>query len=142
MLEIITELQKLVQHIRSPTLTVAYQDKWATPKARASELMNSVSKKCIKIQAAAYKHRFSTVHTIEKDQAPLLYLANTPYFPESDYVTRQAKMFKLLKQKVLKQQEDAKAKEDLLLQKQLELEAALKEQAALIAQLMNKQPNP
>jgi len=142
MLEISTELQKLVQHRRSPTLTVAYQDKWATLKARASELMNSVSKKCIKIQAAAYKHRFSTVHTIEEDQASLLYLANTPYFPESDYVTREAKMFKLLKQKVLKQQEDAKAREDLLLQKQLELEAALKEQTALIAQLMNKQPNP
>jgi len=104
--------------------------------------MNTVNKKCIKIQAAAYKHRFSTVHIIEEDQTPLLYLANTPFFPESYYVTREAKMFKLLKQKVLKQQEDAKAREDLLLQKQLELEAALKEQAALIAQLMNKQPNP
>ena len=73
------------------------------------------------------------MHSVEEDQAPLLYLANTPYFPESDYVTREAKMFKLLKQKVLKQQEDAKAKEDLLRQRQLELEAALKEQAALIA---------
>jgi len=41
-----------------------------------------------------------------------------------------------------KQQEDAKAREDLLRQRQLELEAALKEQATLIAQLMNKQPNP
>jgi len=86
-------------------------------------------------------HRFSTVHNVE-DQALHLYLANTPYFPESDYVTREARLFKLLKQKIVKQQEDAKAREDLLLQKQLELEAALKEQAALIAQLMNKQPNP
>ena len=82
------------------------------------------------------------MHTVEEDPTPLLYLANTPYFPESDYVTREAKMFKLLKQKVLKQQEDAKASKDLLRQRQLELEAALKEQAALIAQLMNKQPNP
>jgi len=142
MLEISIELQRLVQHRRSPTLTVAYEDKWATLKARTSALMNSVGKKCIKIQAAAYKHHFSTVHTIEEDPAPLLYLANTPYFPGSDYVTREAKMFKLLKQKVLKQQENAKAREDLLLQKQLDLEATLKEQAALIAQLMNKQPNP
>jgi len=142
MLEISTDLQRLVQHRRSPTLTVAYEDKWATLKARTSALMNSVSKKCIKIQAAAFKHRFSTVHTVEDDPAPLLYLANTPYLPESDYVTREAKMFKLLKQKVLKQQEDAKASKDLLRQRQLELEAALKEQAALIAQLMNKQPNP
>jgi len=59
------------------------------------------------------------VHLVEEDQAPL-YLANTPYFLESDYMTR----------------------EDLLLQKQMELEAALKRQQALIAQLMNKQPNP
>jgi len=87
-------------------------------------------------------HRFSTVHSIEEDQAPLLYLANTPYFPESDYLTREAKIFKLLKQKIVKQQEDAKAREDLLLQKQLELEAALKSKEALIAQFMNKQPNP
>jgi len=142
MLEISNDLQRLVQLRRSPTLSVAYEEKWATPKTRASELLNSVSQKCIKIQAAAYKHHFSTMHSVEEDQAPLLYLANAPYFPESDYVTREAKMFKLLKQKVLKQQEDAKAREDLLRQRQLELEAALKEQAALIAQLMNKQPNP
>ena len=127
---------------RSPTLKVAYQDQWATLKNRASELLNSVSQMCIKIQAAAYMHRFSTVHSVEEDQTPPLYLANAPYFPESDYTTREAKMFKLLKQKVVKQQEEAKAREDLLLQKQLELEAALRKQAALIEQLMNKQPNP
>ena len=137
-----TELQRLVQHRRSPTLTVAYEDMWPTLKARTSALMNPVSKKCIKIQAAAYKHHFSTVHTVEEEPAPLLYLANAPFLLESDYVTREARMFKLLKQRVLKQQEDAKAREDLLRQKQLELEAALKEQATLIQLLMNKQPNP
>jgi len=141
MQQINNDLQRLVQFRRSPTLKVAYQDQWATLKNKAFELLNSVSQKCIKIQAAAYMHHFSSVHTVE-DQAPLLYLANTPYFPESDYMTREAKMFKILKQKVVKQQEDAKAREDLLLQKQLELEAALRKQAALIEQLMNKQPNP
>ena len=142
MLQISNDMQRLVQLRRSPTLSVAYEDQWATLKTRASELLNSVSQRCIKIQAAAYMHHFSTVHSTEEEQAPLLYLANAPYLPESDYVTREAKMFKLLKQKVLKQQENAKAREDLLRQRQLELEAALKEQAALIAQLMNKQPNP
>ena len=142
MQQISNDLQRLVQLRRSPTLKVSYQDQWATLKNRASELLNSVSQKCIKIQAAAYMHHFSTVHSIEEDQAPTLYLANAPYFPESDYMTREAKMFKLLKQNVVKQQEDAKAREDLLLQKQLELEAALRKQAALIEQLMNKQPNP
>jgi len=86
-------------------------------------------------------HHVSIVH-IGEDQAPLLYLANTPYFSESDYLTREARIFKLLKQKIVKQQEDVKAREDLLLQKQLELEATLKSKEALIAQLMNKQPNP
>jgi len=130
MQKISNDLQRLVQLRRSPTLKVAYQDQWATLKNKASELLNFVSQKCIKIQATAYMHHFSTVHTVE-DQAPLLYLANTPYFPESDYMTREAKMFKLLKQKIVKQQEDAKAREDLLLQKQLELEEALRKQAAL-----------
>jgi len=69
-------------------------------------------------------HYVSNVHIVE-DQAPLLYLANTPYFPESEYLTREARIFKLLKQKIVKQQEEAKSREDLLLQKQLELEAAL-----------------
>ena len=87
------------------------------------------------------KHYFTAVHSAEEAQAPLLFVANAPFFLESDYVSREAKMFKLLKQKVLKQQEDAKAREDLLLQRQLALEATLKQQAALIEQLMNKQTN-
>ena len=82
MLQISNDLQRLVQLRRSPTLKVAYEDQWATLKARASDLINSVSQKCIKFQAAAYMHHFSTVHSVEEDQAPLLYLANAPYFPE------------------------------------------------------------
>jgi len=141
MQQINTELQRLVQLRRSPTLKIAYQEQWATLKNRASELVNAVSQKCIKIQTAAYMHHVSNVHIVE-DQAPLLYLANTPYFLESEYLTREAKIFKLLKQKIVKQQEEAKAREDLLLQKQLELEAALKSKEDLIAQLMNQQPKP
>ena len=82
------------------------------------------------------------MHTVEEDQAPLLYLANTPYFPESDYVTREAKMFKLLKQNVLKQQEKAKAREDLLLQKQLELEAAFERTVSLDSSIDEQTAKP
>jgi len=81
----------------------------------------------------------SNVHIVE-DQAPLLYIANTPHFPESEYLTREARIFKLLKQKIVKKQVEAKAREDFLLQKQLELEAALKIKEDLLAQLMNQQP--
>ena len=96
MLEISNELQRLVQLRRSPTLKIAYQEQWVTLKNGASELLNAVSQKCIKIQTVAYMHHVSIVHIVE-DQAPLLYLANTPYFSKLDYLTREAWIFKLLK---------------------------------------------
>jgi len=83
-------------------------------------------------------HRISSVLLVEEDPAPL-FLANTPYFQKSEYLTREGRVVKLLKEKAKKDQEAAKAREDLLLQKQLELEAAIKRQEALIQQLMNKQ---
>ena len=86
-------------------------------------------------------HRINSVHLIEEDPAPL-FLAYTPYYPKSEYMTREGRIVKLVKEKARKDHEAAKAREDLLLQKQLELEATLKRQEALIAQLMNKQPNP
>jgi len=137
LLAINTEVQRLVQLRRSPTLNIDYQEQWETLQARASELLSTLSQKCIKVHNAASMHYVSNVHLVE-DQAPL-YLANTPYFPESEYLTREARIFKLLRQTIVKQQEEAKAKEDLFLQKQLELEATVKMQNDLIAQLMNKQ---
>jgi len=120
-----------VQLRRSPTLKLTYQEQWETLQARASELLSTLSQKCIKVHNTASMHYVSNVHLVE-DQAPL-YLANTPYFPESEYLTREARIFKLLRQTIVKQQEEAKAKEDLLLQKQLELEATVKMQNDLIA---------
>jgi len=95
-LEINNELQRLVQLRRSPTLKIAYQEQWVTLKNKASELLNVVSQKCIKIHTVVSMHFVFDVHFVE-DQAPLLYLANTPYFPESEYLTREARIFKLLK---------------------------------------------
>jgi len=142
LLKISKDMQNLVQLRKVPKLSIDYEDQWATLKTRASDLLNSVSQKCIRIQAAAVKRYLKTLHSTEEAQAPLLFLANAPFYPESDYVSREAKMFKLLKQKVLKQQEDSKAREDFLLQRQLALEETLKQHAALIEQLMNKQTNP
>jgi len=59
MMDMHAELQRLVQLRRSSALTDDYQERWATPKARASELLNIVSVKCIKIQEAANIHRIS-----------------------------------------------------------------------------------
>jgi len=65
MQQISTELQQLVQLRRSPTLKIAYQEQWATLKNRASELLNVVSQKCIKVQEAAYMHYVSNVHIVD-----------------------------------------------------------------------------
>ena len=127
---------------RVPTLSIDYEDQWESLKTRASDLLNAVSQKCIRIQAAAVKRHLKVLHSAEKAQAPLLFLANAPFYPESDYVSREAKMFKLLKLKALKQQEDSKAREDFLLQRQLALEETLKQQAALIEKLLSKTTNP
>ena len=78
-------------------------------------------------------HYVSNVQLVE-DQTPL-YLVNTPYFPESEYLTKEDRIFKLLREKIVKQQEEAKAKEDLFLHKQLELEATVKMQEALIVKV-------
>jgi len=140
LLAITTEVQRLVQLRRSPTLKLTYQEQWETLQTRAFERLSTLSQKCIKVHNVAAMHYASLVHLVE-DQDPLQ-IVNTPYFPESEYLTREARIFKLLRQTILKQQEDAKAREDHLLQKQLELEAALKIKEDLIAQLMNQQPKP
>jgi len=138
MMTISAELQRLVQLRRSSSLTDDYQERWTTLKARTSELLNILSLKCIKIHESANLHRISSVHLIEEDLAPL-FLAYTPFYHKSEYMTREGREVKLLREKAQKEQEAAKAREDLLLQKQLELEAELKRKEALIQQLMNKQ---
>jgi len=115
LLAITIEVQRLVQLRRSPTLKLTYQEQWETLQTRASELLSTLSQKCIKVHNAAAMHYASLVHLVE-DQDPLP-IANTPYFPESEYLTREARIFKLLRQTIMKQQEEAKAREDHLLQK-------------------------
>ena len=127
LLQISKEMQELVHLRKVPILSIAYEDRWATLKTRASHLLNSISQKCIRIQAAAVKRYFKVVDSAKEAQAPLLFLANAPFYPELDYVSREARLFKLLKQKVLKQQEQSKAREEFLLQRQLALEAILKQ---------------
>ena len=132
LLQISKEMQELVHLRKTPILSIAYEDRWATLKTRASDLLNSVSQKCIRIQAAAVKRYFKAVDSAEEAQAPLLFLANAPFYPESDYVSREAKVFKMLKVKVIKQQEESKPREDSLLQRHIALEETVKQQVELI----------
>jgi hypothetical protein len=110
-------MQALVQLRRIPTLPIAYEDRWTSLKSRVSELLDAVSKKCFRIQAAAARRHLKNIHLAEQARGPLLYLENEPFYSESDYVTREEKVFKMLKQKL----KESKAKEDSLLQRQLAL---------------------
>ena len=65
---------------RVPTLSIDYEDQWASPKNRASELLDDVSQKCIRIQAAVVKRHLRALHLAENAKAPLLYLANAPFY--------------------------------------------------------------
>jgi len=130
--KISNEMQDLVHLRRVPTLSIDYEDQWTSLKSRASELLNVVSHKCIRIQAIVVKRHLRALHSAEKAKSPLLYLANAPFYPESDYMSREAKVFKMLKQKVLKQQAESKAKDDSLLQRQIALEETVKQQAEVI----------
>ena len=96
---------------RSPTLNIDYQEQWESLQTRASELLSAIRQKCINVHNAASMHYVSNVHLVE-DQTPL-YLANTPYFSKSEYLTREARLFKLLRERIVKQQEEAKAKEGI-----------------------------
>ena len=85
------ELQRLVQLRRSSALTEDYQRRWASLIDRTSEFLDAVSSKCIKIQQAANLHRTKPVHLIKED--PLL-LAYTPFYHKLEYMTREGRIVK------------------------------------------------
>ena len=97
LVKISKDMQDLVHLRQVPTLSIDYEDQWASLKTKASDLLNVVSQKCLRIQAVAVKRHLKALHSAEEAQAPLLFLANAPFYPESDYVSTEAKMFKLLK---------------------------------------------
>ena len=95
--------------------------------------LNHQAKPKLKLKLTTYHSVLLTnPHLAEKAKGPILYLANAPFYSESEYVSREDKVFKMLKQKVLKQQEESNAREDSLLQRKIALEETVKQQAELI----------
>ena len=141
LLAITSEVQRLVEQRRSPTLHLVYHEQWDSLQTRASNLLSFLSQKCNKIHEVAAMHYANLVHFVEEDQDPML-LANTPFFQASEYFSRERRLLKQYRQSAQKIREEYKAREDELLQKQLALEAAMKEKDDLIARLMNQQPKP
>ena len=142
------EMQNLVLLRNTPFLPFIYQDSWSNLTNRALNFIDGVAQKCCRIQALAMKRRLQESHSSHQLQSKPLYLANAPFYAESEYVTKDSKVFKMLKQKVLKQQEESKAREDYLLQRQLALEETVRKQSEDIQRLMaliqqqQPQPNP
>jgi len=136
LVELHEEMLTLVLLRRVPTLSVAYEDKWAAVKNKACDIIDAVAKKCCRIQANALRRHMHNLHSSEQPKSKLLYLANAPFYAESEYVSRETKVFKMLKQKVLRQQEESKAREKYLLQRQLALEETVKKQSEDIQRLM------
>jgi len=57
---------------RSPTLHLTYQEQWETLQTRASELLSTLSQKCIKIHNESSMHYATLVHFVEgQDPLPL-----------------------------------------------------------------------
>jgi len=141
LLAITSEVQRLVEQRRSPTLHLVYQEQWDSLQTRASNLLSFLSQKCNKIHEVAAMHYANLVHFVEEDQDTML-LADTPFFQKSEYFSRERRLLKHYRQSAQKTREEHKAREEELLQKQLALEAAMKEKDDLIARLMNPQPQP
>jgi hypothetical protein len=114
---------------------------------KATDLIDAVSKKCVRTKTATIIRFLKNLISAEQVRTPMLLLANEPFYSEADYMTREARIFKMLKQKLIKQQEESKARENALLQRQLALEEIVKKQAEQMERMMNmmqqqQQPKP
>jgi len=95
--EINEEMHTLLNLRKTPFLPLAYQDKWPSVKDRMFSLVNNVSTKWCRIQAHAMKCRMKEHLSTKHLQSKTLYLTNSPFYAESDYITRESKVFQMLK---------------------------------------------
>ncbi|RHN60097.1 hypothetical protein MtrunA17_Chr4g0021661 [Medicago truncatula] len=112
LLRIRDEVKELILLRKVPILSIHYEDQWMNLKKNVAELLDKISQKCLRTQAIVLKRHLAAIHRAEKAKGPLLCLANAPFFSESEYVTREDKLFQQLKQKLLSTQAEAQAKEN------------------------------
>jgi len=82
LVELHAEMQTLVLLRRVPTLSVAYEDQWASMESKAFDLIDVVAKKCFHIHATALKRHLNNLHSSEQSKSKLLYLENAPFYVE------------------------------------------------------------
>lgn len=94
------------------------------------------------------KRHLAAIHSVEKTKGPLLCLANAPFFSESEYVTRDAKIFQQMKKKLEAKDEEIhkmKQKTEVLedvVSKQAEELKKLSEQMKYLMEAVSKQAQP
>jgi len=103
LLKISSEMQDLIQLRRLLDLPIAYEEQWSSLKKKASDLLDAVSNKCIRTKAAAVRRFFKISQSVKRARGLKLLLTNEPFYSEADYVTREARIFKMLKQKLARQ---------------------------------------
>jgi hypothetical protein len=138
LLKILSEMHDLVNQRRTIDLTNAYEEAWTSLQNRAAELIEAVKAKCIRIKGASVRRLMENLRQRFRVGNPRLLLTNKPFFSEVDYMTREARMFKLLRQQMAQQQQEAKARELELLQRQQLLEEQLKKQAEEMKKMMKQ----
>jgi len=126
LLTILSQMHNLVDQRRSIDLTNAYEDSWVSLQNRAAELIENVKAKCIRSKEASVRNLMEHLKQSLRVRSSTLLLANQPFFSEKDYLTREARLCKLLKKQMAQQQQEAKEREHALLQRQQYLEELLK----------------
>ena len=139
LLTILSRLHNLVDQRRTIDLTSAYEDSWASLQNRATELIEEIKAKCIRVQQASVRRLMEHVNQSLRVRSSTLLLANQPFFFETDYLTREARLCKLLKKQMAEQQQEAKEREQALLQRQQQLEELLKKKIEEMEEMKKQQ---
>jgi hypothetical protein len=132
-------MHNLVDQRRTIDLTNAYEDSWTSLQNRAAEFIEDVKDKCIRSKEASVRKLMEHLKKSLRVRSPTLLLANKPFFSEMDYLTRDARMFKLLRQQMAKQQQEAREREQALLQRQQYLEEQLQKKIEEMEKMKKQQ---
>jgi hypothetical protein len=86
LLKILSEMHNLIEHIWKIDLSSAYEKQWESLQKKATDLIASVSRKCIRIKTTTVRKFMKDMELAKK--SPRLLLKNKSFYSEADYMTR------------------------------------------------------
>jgi hypothetical protein len=81
-------MHDLVDQRRTIDLTNAYEEAWASLQKRATELIEAVKAKCIRIKGASVRRLMENLKQRLRVRSPRLLLSNRPFYSEADYIEK------------------------------------------------------